>query len=549
MKFKKLQLGITALVMTAVMAFSMAPEAFASEETDILDEGEGAVSEGAPDENGNSIEGDTGEGGEPAAASQGGVVMSGLATNNGREIAAQFPEEYIPEGFHKSTCTYEGQTIEIAYMDKGNGEVVLAYLADSDGSNGDFYLCDINTAEMSDFVQIYGGEGKYIIVLDPRDMVVAPTGFTKANLQWYGKSVSAWLLPGDGESGGADKKKEDDEAKTKTSVPALLEACAGAGRTLTVYAAGGEESSGDTGGEGESSGKEGSAVGSAIPDAEDGSGVVAADPSQYFMVYAINQDGVIGFYLYDTSEATYQRYVQVDSGEGTTVERYRSSAQRRLIVIAVLAVALVICLFVMINLIIRQRDRDDDYEDEEEDEEDDEMEQMRRRVARKEKSHIRTGRRELNYLTDDDEEEEDEEDDEDDEEEDGDEPDWEHMEIGVPETRRSPQRRLEDPVPIREPIRRAPVRQTAPSTRQPVSSTRQPVSSTRQPMSSARQTAPSARPAASSTRQPVSSVRQSSASQASSKAPASKTSAQRPSSSRKTRPDLDEDFEFEFLDI
>lgn len=525
MKLKKLQFGVIAFAMTAVMAFSAVPEAFAAEEAENMDVEsvetgeEGAAPEGAPDENGNPAEG----------GGQGGVVMSGIASNNGREIASQFPEEYIPEGFHKSTCTYEGQTIEIAYMDKGNGEVVLAYLADSDGSNGDFYLCDINTAEMSDFVQIYGGEGKYIIVLDPRDMVVAPAGFTKANLQWYGKSVSAWLLPGDGEPGGSKAEKDNDGAKAKPSVPALLEACAGAGRTLTVYAAGagGEENEGEPeGGE-----EEPQASGTAIPEAEDGSGVVAADPSQYFMVYAINQDGVIGFYLYDTSEATYQRYVQVDSGEGTTVERYRSSAQRRLVVIAVLAVALVVCLFVMINLIIRQRDHDDYEEDEEDEEEDDEMEQMRRRVARKEKSHIRTGRRELNYLMDDDDDEDDDEDEDDDN--DG-EPDWEHMEIGIPQARRVPQKRYEEPVPIREPQRKAPVRLSTPTS-----------SSARQPASAARPSAPKA-----PTRQPASSVRQPLSRTPAQRPAAQKPAAQKPAPAKRTsRPDLDEDFEFEFLDI
>lgn len=512
MKFKKLQIGIMAWMMASAIVFSAPLKTFAEQESETIEaDAEGAAAEGAVDENGNPVDenGNPVEAAPTESAPQGGVVMSGLPSNNGKVIASQFPEEYIPEGFHKSTCTYEGQTIEIAYMDNGNGEVVLAYLADADGSNGDFYLCDINTAEMSDFVQIYGGEGKYIIVLDPRDMVVAPAGFTKANLQWYGKSVSAWLLPGNGTG---EEEEQKDEAKA--SVPALFEACAGAGRTMTVYAAGAD---GDEAGEsGEDTADESQSAG-ASSEAEDGSGVVAADPSQYFMVYAINQDGVIGFYLYDTSEGTYQRYVQVDSGEGTTVDKYRSSAQNRLIVIAVLAVALVICLFVMINLILKQRDRDDYEDEDDEDDEDDEMEQMRRRVAKKEKSHIRTGRRELNYLLDMDDED-DEEDDEDDEDMEDEEPDWEHMQISMPEPRQNAGRRREEPAPVRAMERR-------PAARQTVSAP------------SPARTAPQ-RPASP---QPVS------------KRPVSaRPAAAKPTTSRKAsrqKPDLDEDFEFEFLDI
>ena len=185
MKFKKLQIGIMAWMMASAIVFSAPLKTFAEQESETIEaDAEGAAAEGAVDENGNPVDenGNPVEAAPTESAPQGGVVMSGLPSNNGKVIASQFPEEYIPEGFHKSTCTYEGQTIEIAYMDNGNGEVVLAYLADADGSNGDFYLCDINTAEMSDFVQIYGGEGKYIIVLDPRDMVVAPAGFTKAKI-------------------------------------------------------------------------------------------------------------------------------------------------------------------------------------------------------------------------------------------------------------------------------------------------------------------------------------------------------------------------------
>lgn len=503
MKFRKLQIGFAAFAMAAAMGFFASASVYAAEQTELVNEesvSEGTA-EGELDENGNPV---VTESENEAPQESGTVVMSGLPANNGREIAAQFPEEYIPEGFHKSTCTYEGQTIEIAYMDNGNGEVVLAYLADSDGSNGDFYLCDINTAEMSDFVQIYGGEGKYIIVLDPRDMIVPPAGFTKANLQWYGKSVSAWLLPG---NNGVNTEEEGSTESAKTSISALFEACAGAGRTMTVYAAEAGEAAAGAAGSTEPDAQTGTAAdtsAAASSNAEDGSGVVEADPSQYFLVYAINQDGVIGFYMYDTTEGTYQRYVQVDSGEGATVEKYRSSAQKRLVVIAVLAVALVICLFVMINLILKQREREDGYEDEEdEDDEEDEMELMRRRVAKKEKSHIRSGRRELNYLMDIEDEDEDEEDDEDEEEE----TDWNQMEVSLEE----PKRPEKPSAPQRASAQKGMTQKAA-------------------PQKAAAQKTPAQKAAPQ-------------------KAASPKPEPQKPAVKKAPKPDLDEDFEFEFLDI
>jgi hypothetical protein len=429
MKLGKMKYSILALIMFT-MVFSSAPiQSYAealnedSNTEDVADtQSENGTESGNETVSGSGVS----ENMVTTADNAGGnIQMSGLPANNGMEIASTFPEEFMPKGFHKSTCTYEGQTIEIAYMDKGNGEVVLAYLADSNGENGGFYMCDINTANMTDFVQIFSGEDKYIIVLDPGDVIIPPNGFTKANLQWYGKTVTAWILPSAAEPSDATQTPSEEQETTveqsteadttrnnQSYASALFYACAGAGKTLTVYAA--QAGASDE-------------VEEPLPksdtQAAEGSGIVEANPSEYFLVYAINQDGVIGFYMYDTAESTYQRYVEVSSGESQQVEQYRSSAQKRLFVIAALAILLIICIFVLVNMILQLRE----YKDNGDDDDDHEMDEMRQRVAKKEKTHIKTGRRELNYLMDVDDDNDD--DDDSDDTSDEDDTDWRHMEV------------------------------------------------------------------------------------------------------------------------
>lgn len=530
MILKKLRASLLALTITAVAMTSFATNVYADEVDDTLIEQEGVESE-AP------AEGETGEGQEEGVsdnqtAGATAVTMSGITADNGLIIAATFPEDIVPTGFHKSSCTYQGQNIEIAYMDKGNGEVVLAYLAQADGSGGDFYLCDINTAAMSDFVQIAGGDGKYIIVLDPGDMIVPPTGFTKAKLQWYGKTVSAWIM--EDEEGGNTEKSTDEKEKEESSIineksyaSALFDACAGAGKTLTVYAAEATDASDE---------ELKAALEATAEKADDGSGVVTSNPSDYFLVYGINQDGVISFYLYDTVENTYQRYLAASGVDSKTAKQYRSSAQRRLFIIAVLVILLAICIFITINLFLKVRENgdyrgDDDDDDDDDEDDEDEMEKMRRRVIQKEKNHIRTGRRELNYLMDrdddDDEEDDDEEEDEEDnieEIEDEDEEDyiprkrtaskkaveedvdWEHMEIGIPKT-------------VKRGDNNRPQKKSSASTM-----SKKAVSSTKRPTSG--------------------SSKSSTAKTVSTKSNASKTPVK-----KTVNKNFDEDFEFEFLDL
>ncbi|MBR6329342.1 MAG: hypothetical protein IKR68_06805 [Lachnospiraceae bacterium] len=385
---------LIALGLASILTFAAITPVFAAEEGVEAVEGEGEIEGEEVLEGEGEIESEISE--------DGGVTMSELTADNGRYIASAFPESYLPQGFHKSSCTYEGQNIEIAYMDNDqNGEVVLAYLADMDGGNGDFYLCDINTAHMSDFVQITNGESGYIVVLDPGDVIVAPSGYTRARLEWYGgKSVTAWLLPGDPFTNSSSSDEEEKTSRIPVFGPVnVYGASIGAGlfgddelsdssesdETGESEEAKEEEKTEEETEEGDK--KEEKAGAEKDGEEEDGSRVVYAEPSDFFMVYAIDNTGTVGFYIYDKVQRTYQRYIQNSSGSGDELTQYKKSAQTRLYIIVALAFLLVVLLFVLVNTLISRRDDDyddgydEDYDDEYE--EIDDVEKLRRKVNKK----------------------------------------------------------------------------------------------------------------------------------------------------------------------
>ncbi len=396
---------IFALMLSVMVVFSssfmvMGAEEGTGEGEEAAQEAEAGEGEGQEGEDGEEAQGEEAapEGEEAAPEGEGSsLTMSDLQADNGRFIAATFPDDLMPEGFHKSGCTYKDQRIEIAYMDSdAAGDVVLAYLADEDGSNGDFYLCDIITAQMSDFVQIKNGAQGYIIVLNPGDNVVAPAGFTRAELKYGDKTVTAWMLPQEesvsllddpftvnvyaGEinriaMGGVDgllsgskeeEPEEADEGEAKEEEKQEEKA----------------EDVKDASGEGEAA----ATASEAVSQEEDGSRLVSAPSSDFFMVYAIDNTGTVGFYLYDKVQKTYQRYVALSSADSEGAASYKKSAQIRLYIIAGLAFVVIILLFVLVNMMISRRDEDEDeYESEEP--EDFYERQRRKREARDAQRH------------------------------------------------------------------------------------------------------------------------------------------------------------------
>lgn len=419
-----------ASLLLAVMLMGSSLTVYADENVDEVENAEQTEGEEA-------AEGEEGAEEEATEESAGELVMSSLTASNGLTIAQSIPDNLIPEGFHKTTVQYSGQTVDVAYMDSDSyGEVVLSYLANADGSNGDFYLCDINTAEMSDFVKITNGEGKFIVVLDPGDTVVAPSGFIKATLNWHGKNVTAWALPKDNADSEKEEKDKEEASAFATLEVYALDITAGASDSEEEEATAEETDTEEPSEEEKSDKKDKKEEEKTAAEPEDGSRVEYAPSGDFFLIYAIDQDGVVGFYLYDIVGETFQRYVEISNGDMELLSQYRKEAKLRLMIIVILAVILVVAIIVIINLATKSggsgkktsrrrydyddeddEEYDEDDDDEDEDDEDDEIEQMRRRVAKKERRHIKQGRRELNYLMDIDDEDDEEDDEDDDDEE------------------------------------------------------------------------------------------------------------------------------------
>lgn len=97
----------------------------------------------------------------------------------------------------------------------------------------------------------------------------------------------------------------------------------------------------------------------------------------FYQVYAVNNAGVEGWYQYDASEGTYQRYTvvttteeQPDTGNeylqqalSDLNDKYTARRDRDMKIIAALIVVCVILLFVILNLVLRARRREQDEED------------------------------------------------------------------------------------------------------------------------------------------------------------------------------------------
>ena len=178
-----------------------------------------------------------------------GIEAGTVATADGKYVSSVFADEFMPVGFSKTTVTYEEQMVEAAQFDMGG--IVLLYVTDADGNNGNFDMYDQTTGELSDFLQISGIENRFIIALKAGPDVSVPDGFTKATLNWNSQTLEAYAYTGEA-------------------------------------------------GEAASGGSDGAVSGGTAP----------VDINDFFLIYAISSEGNKGWYMYDQNEGTYQRYVQ-----------------------------------------------------------------------------------------------------------------------------------------------------------------------------------------------------------------------------------------------
>ncbi|MCR5507451.1 MAG: hypothetical protein K6F34_02065 [Lachnospiraceae bacterium] len=311
----------------------------------------------------------------PAASSTGVAAGTVMSLDGTKVISTVFPDEMMPELFHKTTASYSGTTIEAAQFDMKE-DIMLVYVTDEATNTGSFCIIDPQSGELSDFRRISGIENRFIIVLKAPENVEVPLNFTKATLQWNDQTLEAYKIV-----------SEDSDESAEASL------------------------------------------------AYENNGVSS---EQFFLVYAISSDGNQGWYLYDSAEGTYQRYLQViraaidDDGDKMPIteavakaasEKYEKPLFIRLIIIGVLGLLALILIIVVIVLAVKLSHAEDAaYDNDEEYDDYPEPVPVRRRRRYEEDEE------EDEDEEDDEEDEEDEEDDEDDEDIEDDEEDEEDEE-------------------------------------------------------------------------------------------------------------------------
>ncbi len=80
----------------------------------------------------------------------------------------------------------------------------------------------------------------------------------------------------------------------------------------------------------------------------------------FYLLYAISNEGEKGFYLYDTMEGTYQRFLDYSGTETAVVNESGGMSKAAMIVIAVLGFLLIIAIVIIVNLIISNKEMQDE---------------------------------------------------------------------------------------------------------------------------------------------------------------------------------------------
>ena len=133
---------------------------------------------------------DTAAGTDDIQSAATGVSEGTISSGDGCVVQMVFAEEFMPPLFHKGTVQYQNQAVECAQYDMA--DVTLLYTTAEDGSDGKFKIYDAATGNLSDFRTIQGIENKFIIILG-EDVAEVPYGYTKANLDWNGRALTAYV--------------------------------------------------------------------------------------------------------------------------------------------------------------------------------------------------------------------------------------------------------------------------------------------------------------------------------------------------------------------
>lgn len=267
------------------------------------------------------------------------IPIGGESIYSSFQIDLTYPQELLPEGFVQETYNYKGIDVQSAYFAAGN--IRLLYLTTGDGTSSDFRIYYEDSDSFLDFLQLKGIDGKFIMPVRYEAQIKIPDNYTGTYLPWENKVIPAYIYT------------------ELTDKP------------VTVPGEEGNEDSGEQEGQDEEPVK-----------------VEELDKEvEFYLLYAVNNEGSENFYLYDIVEGTYQRYVERDTSYelDQSYFKYKDVAHKRFAIMCVMACLLLIAVFCIINLIMKNRELKADMGEDDEDDEDDEDESQEdiRRKSRK----------------------------------------------------------------------------------------------------------------------------------------------------------------------
>ena len=264
----------------------------------------------------------TGEAVETVAPVSGNTIS---IENSDLVVNTTFPSEMLPEGCVLHTYTYKEQAVDSAYFEMGN--LILLYLSNADGSNGGFYIYYSGSDEFMEFVQIKGIEGKFIFPVQYVTGIPIPDGFVQTTFQWGEQSVDAYMV-------------SEEISANDAGYPVLEDTT----EPTVVYN---------------------------IP-----------APGEYYLFFAMSSEGNQGWYLYDTTEGTYQRYLEVDTDsvayDDTAYLSYKQKSQTRMLIICIISFVVLVLSVVVINMFLKIKELSEDELDDEEESQEDEVEQKKK---------------------------------------------------------------------------------------------------------------------------------------------------------------------------
>lgn len=196
-------------------------------------------------------------------------------------VQSVIPEEVVPDGYTKTTSTFNGKPVEAVLFEKGG--LTLLYAIQPGNDSGEFFVYNEATGKLQLFVKIYNIENRYIVPIEAQD--TPPAQFKADKMQWSTTSLPAFVL-------------EDSSVENADS---------------------------------------------------------------FYLLYAVSNEGDRGFYLYDTKEGTYQRFLNYTGAKAaTTAVADGESKKTTIIVIVVLSVLLVGAIMLIVNMIIKNKELQED---------------------------------------------------------------------------------------------------------------------------------------------------------------------------------------------